>query len=117
MMLQANPPVPPGMPGPSFDPNLLLMNADSPAIVMIVLAALTAATIVLWPLARALARRLEGRGATDAALRSELEQVHHRLAEVDALQQRVVELEERLDFAERLLARGPAPAPLQREST
>ena len=28
--------------------------------------------------------------------------MHHRLAEVDTLQQRVAELEERLDFTERL---------------
>jgi Tfp pilus assembly protein PilO len=118
MIIQAVPPVPPSMPTPQFDPNLLLMNADSPAIVMIVLAALTAATIVLWPIVRALARRLEGRGGVDAALRNELEQVQHRIAEVDALQIRVAELEERLDFAERLLARGPAtPASLQRETS
>lgn len=110
MMLQAVPPVPPLPPLPFEHPGL-----SSPAIVMIVLAALTAVTLVLWPLARALARRLEGRGGGDAALRSELEQLHDRLAEVDGLQQRVAELEERLDFAERLLARGPvATAPLQR---
>jgi Tfp pilus assembly protein PilO len=111
IVLQA---VPPQIPTPPFDPNLLSMN-HGPAVVMIVLASLTAATIVLWPLARALARRLEGRGASDPALRSEVEQLHQRLAEVDAMQQRVAELEERVDFAERLLARGPAaPAPLPR---
>lgn len=33
------------------------------------------------------------------------EEVHARLAEVDDLKQRVAELEERVDFAERLLAR------------
>jgi Tfp pilus assembly protein PilO len=107
IVLQA---APPQIPSPPFDPNL-----HGPAIVMMVLAALAAATIVLWPLARALGRRLEGRGASDSALRSEMEQLHQRLAEVDAMQQRVAELEERLDFAERLLARGSAaPAPLPR---
>jgi hypothetical protein len=40
--------------------------------------------------------------------------MHHRLAEVDTLQQRVAELEERLDFAERLLARGESQATLPR---
>jgi len=111
MMLQAVPPVPPPLPPLPFEHQ----GMSSPAIVMIVLAALTAVTLVLWPLARALARRLEGRGGADAALRSELEQLHDRLAEVDVLHQRVAELEERLDFAERLLARGPAAtAPLQR---
>jgi len=64
---------------------------------------------------RALARRLEGKGTGDAALRAEVEQLHHRLGEVDALQGRVAELEERLDFTERMLARTPeAPAQVLR---
>ena len=49
IVLQA---VPPQIPVPPFDPNLLFMN-HGPALVMIVLASLTAATIVLWPLAPA----------------------------------------------------------------
>jgi len=107
-------PVPPTPPSSQFDPNLLLMNADSPAIVMIVLMVMTAATIVLWPIVRALARRLEGRGSGDPALRAELEQLHHRLGDVDALQGRIAELEERLDFTERLLAQTREPDRLQR---
>ena len=114
MIIQAVPPVPPSVPTPPFDPNLLLMNGDSPAVVLIVLAALTAVTIVLWPIVRALARRLEGRGGADAAVRGELELVQHRLAEVDALHMRVAELEERLEFAERLLAQTREPDRLQR---
>jgi ubiquinone biosynthesis protein UbiJ len=35
-----------------------------------------------------------------------VDQLHQRLADVDALQHRVSELEERLDFAERLLTSG-----------
>jgi Tfp pilus assembly protein PilO len=111
IMLQAIPPTPPS---PQFDPNLLLMNAEPGAIVMIVLMVMTAATIVLWPIVRALARRLEGRGAVDAALRAEVEQLHHRLGDVDALQGRIAELEERLDFTERLLAQTREPDRLQR---
>jgi hypothetical protein len=108
-------PDPPSIP---LDPNLVLTSMDGPAIVMVTLLVMTACTIVLWPLVRALARRLEGRGSPDAALRSELEQMQHRLGEVDALQLRVGELEERLDFAERLLARGDRePSPLPRGST
>jgi Tfp pilus assembly protein PilO len=90
------------------------MNADAPALVMITLLVMTAITIVLWPLARALARRLEGRGAVDAALRAEMEQLHHRLGEVDVMQGRIAELEERLDFTERLLAQSREPDRLQR---
>ncbi len=115
MLIQGpTPPLPPEIPSIPLDPNLVLSSMDGRGIVMIVLLVVVAATIVLWPLARALARRLEGRGSVDAALRSDLDQVHHRLAEVDALQVRVGELEERLDFAERLLARterDPAQLP------
>lgn len=117
MLIQAVP-IPPTPPSIPFDPNAMVSNMDGPAMVMIAFLVVAACTIVLWPLARALARRLEGRGSVDAALRSELEQMQHRLAEVDALQMRVGELEERLDFAERLLARAERdPAPLPRGST
>ncbi|MEP6687432.1 MAG: hypothetical protein ABJC36_03725 [Gemmatimonadales bacterium] len=118
MILFQAAPVPPMPPSIPFDPNAMASTMDGPAMVMIAFLFITACTIVLWPLARALARRLEGRGSVDAALRSELEQMQHRLAEVDALQMRVGELEERLDFAERLLARGERdPATLPRGST
>jgi hypothetical protein len=43
-----------------------------------------------------------------------MEQMQHRLADVDTLQMRVGELEERLDFAERLLAKAREPDRLQR---
>lgn len=106
------PEVPPLPPVPPFDPNLIWMNDGfPPAIVMIVFLGLLATTVVLWPVMRALARRLEGKGSADAALRAEVEQLHHRLGEVDGLQLRVAELEERLDFAERLLTRGVESQP------
>jgi hypothetical protein len=60
---------------------------------------------------RALARRLDGRGNPDPALRAEVEHLHQRLGEMDTLQMRVGELEERLDFAERLLTRGQEAQP------
>ena len=108
MMLQDPlPPVP-----PPFDPNLIFLNdGGPPAIVMIVFLGLLATTVVLWPVMRALARRLEGKGAADPALRAEVEHLHQRLAEMDSLQVRVGELEERLDFAERLLTRGQEAQP------
>ena len=96
-------PVPP-MP-PHFDPNLIFMqHGGPPAVVMIVGAALAAAVIILWPLMRAFARRLEGKGSVDTALRGEVDQLQARVHEIDTLQERVAELEERLDFTERLLA-------------
>lgn len=100
-MIQAQIPTPPG----GFDPNLIFMNGDGPQIVvMIVFAALAATTIILWPIMRALGRRMEHKAGPDPATRAEIEQLSHRLSEVEALQVRLSELEERLDFAERLLA-------------
>jgi hypothetical protein len=104
------PPTPPTPPSAQFDPNLIFLNdGGPPVVVLIVIAALTALTIILWPVMRAFARRLEGKGQADAALRTEVEQLHHRLGEVDSLHARILELEERLDFAERLLAQTHDP--------
>jgi len=110
MILQT--PMPPIPPLPHMDP----MSYGVPgSILFIVLVSVAAATIILWPIVRALARRLEGKGPADTGLKAEVEQLHQRLGEVDALQVRVAELEERLDFTERMLARTPeAPAQLHR---
>ena len=103
MMQQS--PVPP-MP-PHFDPNLIFMqHGGPPAVVFIVVAALAASVIILWPLMRAFARRVEGKGTGDAALRAEVDQLQARLSEVDTLHHRIAELEERVDFTERLLAQS-----------
>ncbi|MEO7138324.1 MAG: hypothetical protein ABI037_11460 [Gemmatimonadales bacterium] len=103
MMVLQGVPAPP--PPPPFDPNLIFMNdGGPPTVLLIVIAALTAITIILWPIMRAFGRRLEGRGHPDGALRAEVEHLHTRLAEMDSVQSRLVELEERVDFTERLLA-------------
>jgi hypothetical protein len=115
MMTMLQGPVPPTPPQVPFDPNLIFMNHGGPPIVLlIVIAALTATVIILWPIMRAFGRRLEGRGAADPASRADVEQVHARLAEMDTLQARVSELEERVDFTERLLAQNREPDRLQR---
>jgi flagellar biosynthesis/type III secretory pathway M-ring protein FliF/YscJ len=104
MILQG--PTPPVPPTPPFDPNLVFQGGGIDAgVVTIVVFALIAATIILWPVMRALARRLEGKAA-DPALREEVERLQHRLEEMDALQARMAELEERVDFTERMLVRG-----------
>ena len=82
---------------------------------LISLAFFAACAFVLYPLMRAIGRRIEGRSVgTDPTLRAEVEQLHSRLAEVDALQHRVMELEERVDFAERLLSQRREPERLER---
>ena len=104
MILQGVPPTPPT---PPFDPNLIFMNdGGPPGVVFILIPVLLAATIILWPIMRAFARRLEGKGSGDQALRAEVDQLHARLSDVDALHARVLELEERVDFTERLLAQA-----------
>jgi hypothetical protein len=103
MLQTPAPPVPP-MP-PPFDPNIVFAHGMDSGIVAIVVFALIAVTVILWPVMRALARRLEGK-SVDPALRDEVERLQHRLEEMDALQGRVAELEERVDFTERMLVRG-----------
>jgi hypothetical protein len=112
MMLQVPaPPTPPTV--PPFDPNLIFMNDGGPPIILlIVIAALTATVIILWPIMRAFGRRLEGRGNADPALKEEVEHLSARLGEVDSLHARVLELEERVDFTERLLAQAQPPTRL-----
>ena len=75
-------------------------------VILGVVAALAASVIILWPLMRAFARRLEGKGTVDTALRADVEQLQARLSDVEILHSRVAELEERLDFTERLLAQA-----------
>jgi hypothetical protein len=103
---------PPEIPAPPFDPNMFWANGGAPMVVTLVFLALVATTVILWPIMRAIGRRLEGKGHGDPALRAEVEQLQQRLGEVDQLHQRVAELEERIDFAERMLARPPTPAAL-----
>ena len=72
------------------------------------------ASVILWPLARALGRRLDARG-TSAAVQGELDALRSRVEELEQGQGRLAELEERLDFAERLLAQSREPDRLQRQ--
>jgi hypothetical protein len=77
-----------------------MWEALAPAMVVSVLILTAGGTIVLrGPLGRALAERIAGHRPRDAA---EAERLR---ADVDDLRGVVGELEERLDFAERLLAR------------
>jgi hypothetical protein len=80
-----------------------------------VTAGIAAVLIFRGPVGRAIARRIEGTPAPDPALSAQLAELEHRLAEMEQERSRVAELEERVDFAERLLARGrPEPARLER---
>jgi hypothetical protein len=113
MLLQV-PPVPPLPPlppmpspeiiftqGPGMPPPWVVLPA--PVIALSVLAMCAAASFILYPLFRAIGRRIEGR-VSDPALQREVEDLRERVRDLEAGQSRYTELEERLDFAERLLA-------------
>jgi hypothetical protein len=80
------------------------------ALAMMTLFLSVAATIILrGPLGKALADRIAGRAvrATDDALAAELDRTQ---AELEAVRHRLGEVEERQDFAERLLTVHREPA-------
>jgi len=107
-------------PAPPAPPAVIVESIPAPpwetlppqVFVMIFLAVVVGAVTILYPLVRAIARRLEGRPVTDAALRAEVDELRARLNEMESQQGRVAELEERVDFAERLLAQGQERARL-----
>jgi hypothetical protein len=70
--------------------------------------------LTFGPLGHALARWIESRGGRrlDPDTQTSLERLERRVVELEAMEQRLLEVEERLDFAERMLTSGrPAGAP------
>jgi Tfp pilus assembly protein PilO len=107
MLLQTPPPSLPDLPQVhDFPAPPFWVTLPPEAITIIVLAIVVGSVIVLWPLMRALARRLEGRSAPDPATLAEVQQLRSRMAELEQLPHRMADLEERLDFAERLLSQN-----------
>jgi hypothetical protein len=96
------PEIPPIPPIPPI-PDVQVLMVPPPVLAMISLAAVAAIAFVLYPVARALARRLEGRGVSQDLLQ-QVDELRERVRDLEASQHRVAELEERLDFTERLLA-------------
>lgn len=103
LQLPAPPPVPPLPPIPDVMILPPWMTLPPPVVTLISISFIAGVTLVLFPLMRALARRIEGRGGA-AELAQQVEDLRERVREVEVLQGRVIELEERLDFTERLLA-------------
>jgi hypothetical protein len=68
---------------------------------------------LIWPLIKAIARRIEG-GSAGAAVQAELEGLRERVRQLEEMQPRMLELEERVDFAERIVAKGREPDRLER---
>lgn len=99
---------------PLADPNFIVERVQESVMLLLVLIAFTIVAIkVFGPLARAWARKLEGR-IGDPELRAEVDHLRDQLGEVDGLRTRVQELEERVEFAERLLSQKRDQDLLQR---
>ena len=87
-------------------------------VLMIPLAGIAALVVIALPLVRGVVRYLErksggtGGGHEVEALHSEVDELRGRLEQVEDTTARLTELEERLDFAERLLTRQRAGAEL-----
>ena len=85
-------------------------------VVMTVISISVAAVIILrGPVGRAWGRRIEGASATDPDLLHRVEELETRLLAAEQVEGRLADLEERLDFAERLLASEKKPAHIQGE--
>lgn len=72
--------------------------------------------MLLRPIVSAWARRLGG-GAATADLAAEVDELRQRIMDLEAERGRTLELEERLDFAERMLAQHAQPRELERVDT
>lgn len=86
---------------------------DPQTVAVLIFVGVVACVLILWPIARAIGRRLEGRPVADREVHEELEELRARLAQLEEGQLRVAELEERVEFAERLLAREPRPRQIE----
>ncbi len=85
---------------PDFGPLIPIAGMVTGTVFM-VLVAVGAVKVLQGPVGQALARRLRG-GAPDPDLQAELAELREQVA---ALEQRQLEADERLDFAERMLAK------------
>ncbi len=96
-------------PAPPPPPTVIVGGEDAmpaPVFLLALLAMLATAVIIFLPLMKAWARRIEHRGLDAGEFRAELEDLRIRVQELETERARFVELEERIDFAERLLTQG-----------
>lgn len=108
-----------GVPTPPPPPETIVIGGSGPgpgetiAIVAISVSLAWLAYVLIGPLVRAWASRIEGKG--NAQLEARVRELEHTLGENEHATQRIAELEERLDFAERLLSQREDPARLPNE--
>jgi methyl-accepting chemotaxis protein len=104
-MIQIPPPIPPSE-----------IPVTPGFIVAAVLASLPIVAVLVWgavkvlgPISQALARRIGGHADVSDDMKAELTAVHQEMGQ---LREQLAEMQERLDFTERLLARSGAGARL-----
>jgi hypothetical protein len=106
-------PVPPAPPqAPSSEVFVSGTLEDMAAVALLLGVGLILAALI-WPLIKAIARRIEG-GTAGAEVQAELETLRERVRQLEEVPTRMAELEERLDFTERVVAQGREPDRLQR---
>ena len=105
MMLVQQVPQPPLPPGSEI--TLAGSLNDLAAVVLLLGVGLILAALI-WPLIRALARRIEG-GAPSPEMQAELDGLRERVRQLEEMPPRMAELEERVDFTERIVAKTREP--------
>jgi hypothetical protein len=78
------------------------MSSDNISLIAVLV--VVASAVLLRPVMRAWARRIGG-DAANPALADEVAELRERMAELEGSGTRLQELEERVDFAERMLAK------------
>ena len=106
------PPIPPIPPIPEIQVLPPWMVMPPQMVALITIAIVAGVALVLYPIARAIARRLEGRGGMSNEVLQQVDELRERVRDLESTQHRVAELEERLDFAERLLSQRDETARL-----
>jgi hypothetical protein len=107
MMLAPQDPVPPAPQVPGSELSVTGSLEDVAAVVLLLGVGLILASLV-WPLIRALARRIEG-GAASTEIQVELDGLRERVRQLEEMRPRMAELEERVDFTERIVAKTREP--------
>jgi hypothetical protein len=95
-------PTPPLPPGSEMS---VTESLEGVTVVVLLLGLSLIVSALLWPLIKAIATRIGG-GSVSAALETEVEALRERVRQLEEMPPRMAELEERVDFTERLLSRG-----------
>ena len=106
-MVQPLPPAqPPDVPWPDTfaGPN----PPEGLMVAVVLMVGLIVTGVILFPLIRAWARKIEGK-TSDPTVLAEVEHLRSRVTDLEQVHHRVAELEERLDFSERLLSQSRDP--------